>query len=98
MKRFWLSWIEPSEDYRPLTFPPNAAILGWWCSGYGDAAILCAAVEAKSEDAAWKAVAKDWPGTKRKRFCDEKDAEWRPGDRFPLSEWMESRFEKGEQS
>jgi len=94
--RYWLSWYEISEDHRPLTFPPGEAILGWWCSGYDDnASILCAVVEAKSEDAAWEAVAKDWPGPTRKRFCEAKDADWKPGDRFPPSEWMVDRFAKG---
>ena len=31
--RFWMSWIVKEEDYRPLTFPPNEAILGWWNTG-----------------------------------------------------------------
>lgn len=32
--RWWLSWVQTTEDVRPLTDPPNENILGWWCSGY----------------------------------------------------------------
>lgn len=28
--RFWLSWHQPTEDYRPLTDPPVEGVLGWW--------------------------------------------------------------------
>lgn len=68
MNRWWLSWYQPGPDYRPLTYPPNEQILGWWCTGQGgpvagsdvDLFTLCALVEAKTEAAAWKAVRKDF--------------------------------------
>jgi hypothetical protein len=82
--RYWLSWHQPTGDYRPLTYPPNEAILGWWCSGYtnfrrtlvkggeetgADIAVLCALVQADDEDAAKAAIVKDWP--------EAATAEWR---------------------
>lgn len=94
IRRFWLSWEEKSDDHRPLTYPPNEAIIGWWCSGYGDDyATIVAWVEAVDEDAARAAVAKDWPesASSEWRFCEEVERGWRPGDRFPLSTWMQER-------
>lgn len=94
LKRFWISWSQPTEDDRPLTYPPNAAILGWWCSGY-DAdgyATLCAFVQAKSEADAELQVLKDWPEAGPWRFNDERAWDWEPSDRFPLSDWMEERM------
>ena len=93
--RFWLSWYEESEDYRPLTFPPNEAILGWWCSGYcsDDSSTIVALVEAGSEEAAWKAVRLDWPEAVRERFCEAREDSYLPGDRFPLSDWMKERID-----
>jgi hypothetical protein len=47
---YWISWVQPTNDYRPLAYPPHEAILGWWCSGYAeDGATLCAMVTAESE-------------------------------------------------
>ncbi len=97
MKRYWVSWVQPGDDHRPLTFPPNDAILGWWCSGYteSDKAILCALVLALSEELARAAIYMDWPEAKTAnwRFVNERDRDYLPGDRFPLSEWMKARIE-----
>ncbi len=96
MKCFWMSWYQQSEDYRPLTYPPNAAILGWWCSGVRDddegSSILCAAVLAESMELAEAAVHLDWPEAREWRFCSERDLNFLPGDRFPLAAWMAERF------
>jgi len=96
MTRFWLSWTERALDYRPLTYPPNAAILGWWKSGESEdgRAILCAVVESKHEKAAWAAIRKDWPGKKESRFCENRGPFYSmKSDRFPLSDWMVERME-----
>lgn len=98
MKRYWMSWIEHSQDCRPLMSPPNEAVLGWWKSGErtDGAAVLCALVEAHSEAQAMNFIAVDWPisGAIREwRFVEIVDWDWRPGDRFPLSDWMRSRIE-----
>lgn len=101
-QRFWASWLQPTEDYRAVTFPPNEAIIGYWCSGYGsdkdDCAvpILCAVIDAENEEAARTAVLKDWPAWKEWRFIEERNPDFKPGDRFPIdeSEWMQERFNK----
>lgn len=94
--RFWISWVQRTEDYRPLTDPPNRAILGWWCSGYDadDNAVLCAAVEARDALQASVLVFADWPEAMHEtwRFHKPVAAEWRPSDRFPLKPWMIERF------
>lgn len=94
---WWLSWVQPTPDYRPLTDPPNEAILGWWCTGFDseDHAILCAAVIGKTEAAAKKLVAKDWPESRSAswRFCQLLDS-LELSDRFLLSEWAKERFER----
>lgn len=99
--RFWLSWIQPYEDYRPLTDPPHKAVIGWWCSGFdaSDQAILCALVVAPSEDAAKAAIGESWPETKALedwRFCESKRCGWLPGDRFPLTAWERKRASERE--
>lgn len=95
VKRFWISWCQPTDDERPLAYPPNESILGWWNSGMTDAAwTLCAVVESPNEAAAKKAVRKDWPEAEEWRFCREVEEDYQPGDRFPLSNWMKRRFRK----
>lgn len=96
MKHYWISWEQPGDDHRPISFPPNEKVLGWWCSGYtgdGERATLVAMVEASSEDAAKAALADDWPETLdcTWRFAEESDGK-PPGDRFPLVAWMVPRF------
>jgi hypothetical protein len=101
MSLFWLSWEQPTEDYRPLTYPPNEQILGWWCSGSGglddDYFTICAYVEAEGDAEARAAVLKDWPE------AFDRDSDWRifqvrekyqPSDRFPPEDWMLPRLEK----
>ena len=99
-KRFWISWVQPGDDYRPLTYPPNTGILGWWCSGYsGEGSTICAVVEAPNSSDAKAAILKDWPEALELddwRFVEERAKDWRPNDRFPLSEWMEPRFNESE--
>ena len=92
--RFWISWFVAEEDHRPLTYPPNAAVLGWWCTGYdaSDHAILCGLIEAKTEAAAKTAVKKDWPGIAF-RFVQQLSGSGLPlSDRFPLADWMRDRL------
>lgn len=94
LTRYWMSWKERAKDYRPLTSPPNKHILGWWCSGYaGDESYstIVAWVEAKTEAEAKKAIAKDWPGKRQWRFVNPCEPGYVPGDRFPLSDWMQTR-------
>lgn len=96
-KRFWLSWNEKNEDVRPLTFPPNPAVLGWWCTGEaGDDSYstMVAWVEARNESEAKVAVLKDWPGNHEWRFVEECALDWFPNERFPLSDWSKKRISR----
>lgn len=88
----WISWHQPGGDYRPLTYPPNSEILGWWCSGHaGKSATLCALVRADDESEARALVLKDWPEAERWRFCEPRD-NTNVGDRFKPSDWMIERM------
>lgn len=92
---YWLSWHQPTGDHRPLTYPPNPAILGWWCSGYADdTAIICALVEAVDGAEAEAAVLRDWPEAKDWRFNTPKpNAAAVTGGRFPVAHgWMRERI------
>ena len=100
MSKFWISWVQPVDDHRPLTYPPNKAVLGWWCSGEcDDGAVLCALVVARHDADARDAILKDWPEALEAgdwRFFEECDQAWVPGDRFPLSDWMKKRLKAAE--
>lgn len=88
----WISWHQPTEDVRPLTYPPGPKIMGWWCSGsdHDDVPILCAMVKASSEREAKEAVTMDWPEAKRWRFCDARESPV-VGGRFVPTDWMLER-------
>lgn len=94
MSRYWISWNQPTEDCRPLTYPPNPAILGWWCSGYAanGMAQICAVVSADDDDHAATCVMQDWPEAIGWRFINKKPDDFIPGDRFPVSDWMVERL------
>jgi hypothetical protein len=90
---WWISWRQTTADYRPLTFPPNEAILGWWCSGCGDDyATICAMVRADSEKSARAAVKIDWPEAAHWRFCEPRETPMLDGGRFKQEGWMLERF------
>jgi hypothetical protein len=96
MTRYWISWWQPGDDPRPLHFPPKEPrVLGWWRSGSdGERTSICAIVAASVEWTAKAAVAEDWPESvdAEWRFVEQKSADWTPGDRFPLSDWMQPRI------
>jgi hypothetical protein len=95
IRRYWISWWQPGADCRPLHFPPKEhRVLGWWRSGTDDARTsICALVAASTEWTAKAFVAEDWPESidAEWRFVEEKANDWMPGERFPLSGWMEVR-------
>jgi hypothetical protein len=92
--KFWLSWYQPTQDYRPLTYPPNEAIAGWWCSGFAsEGHTICAAVVADSEEAAKAAVNADWPEAENWRFCEERE-KFEFNDRWQIdTEWSKPRLD-----
>ena len=95
-KCFWISWFQPTEDHRPLTYPPNEKIVCWWCTGTrveDNASTLVAFVIGNSEEEAKAAILKDWPEAEEWRFCQEKENK-DLSDRFPLSDWMKERMNK----
>lgn len=69
----------PSEDYRPVTFPPPGP---YWCSGYGsdDEAILVAYVRTEDQ------VREFWPDSSPLHFSDECDGITFTS-RFPEPAW-----------
>lgn len=89
----WISWHQPTEDYRPLTYPPTEAVKGWWCSGYdGDGvATLCALVQSETEGEAQTIVKREWPEAERWRFCEARE-NTDLGDRFQPTGWMVERL------
>lgn len=99
MARFWCSWIQSGSDIRPYSFPPPESILGWWQSGEkaDGSAIICAVVVAMTDSAAMEAITQKtaWPDAGDFRFIERKESDFVPGDRFPLSVWMQPRFAKG---
>lgn len=86
MSLWWISWYQPGEDYRALTWPPPPAILAYWCSGYtgdGSHATVVALVRAPTAaQARAEVVASEaWPDAGEERFCEPRTGP--PGDRFP---------------
>lgn len=97
VKYWWLSWWQPGDDCRPLSSPPNEAVIGWWISGERDnESSICLVVAGADEFEAKRMVAIDWPESvgSEWRFCQERDMRKPMSDRFPLSEWMLERFAK----
>jgi hypothetical protein len=96
MSDYWISWIQGGDDCRPLSYPPNKGIIGWWKTGETDMgdSTLVAWVRARFDSDARDAILIDWPealDTGDWRFFERKSPE--PlSDRFPLSEWMKERI------
>jgi hypothetical protein len=95
MNRYWVSWVQETNDFRPTSFPPGKQILGWWCTGFtsGEDAILCALVSGTCEADAMTAIWREWPEANEWRFFQEVSNDWRPTDRFPIKDWMKERIE-----
>lgn len=95
MNRYWISWYQPTEDFRPLTDPPNPSVLAWWCSGQrmDGQATLVALVTAATESEAQAVILKDWPEVTEWRFNEYCEKDWLPGDRFPITKgWQRERL------
>ena len=95
MKRFWLSLYQDSIDYRPLTYPVADNIKGYWCTGTSnvfdeECSVMCATVDAESEENAFELIKHHWPEytTDYFRFCELQEPDFKPNDRFPIKDWM----------
>lgn len=87
----WISWFQPTEDHRPIKFPPTEKVLGWWCTGDSSKGqTLVALVDAESEEEAKSHILLNWPEVVDWRFCAERDTKTF-NSRFPLQEWMIER-------
>lgn len=94
MNRFWISWIQYTDDPRPVNFPPTPDVLGYWITGedFEGNSTIVALVQADSEDGAKAIVGSDsnWPEAREWnewRFCEKKEKDYIPGDRFPIPAW-----------
>ena len=86
MTRWWVSWWSGNYADEGCTAPPFQV----WESGSRDRnddsdrddVSLCAVVDAADEAAIWRVVARHFPDYEP-RFCNEREADWQPNDRFP---------------
>ncbi len=71
-------FTQPTEDYRPIKFPPPGP---YWCSGYDskDNAILIAYLPSKAKLIDW------WPEAQDDEYTDESEVVF--SDRFPRPDW-----------
>lgn len=87
----WISWFQPTEDYRPVKYPPTAEVLAWWKTGESDThSTLVALVDAESEEKAKEHVLLNWPEVAEWRFCEDKEDKVF-SVRFPVQDWMVAR-------
>ena len=87
MNRYWVSWWSGYYKSEGCTQPPFQI----WNSGERPSGIhrpnrteisFCAVVDSDSENSVWELVKKHFPDYK-KRFCNQKEPDFEPGDRFP---------------
>ncbi len=84
VSRYWVSWWSGYYANEGCTKPPFQV----WISGYRERAdgmdecAICAVIDAEREDEIWEAVHKHFPDCEE-RFCEQKDDDFCPGDRFP---------------
>lgn len=87
----WISWFQPTEDYRPVSYPPTEKVFAWWCTGYTErGATLVAFIDVDDQEQAQHHVKLNWPEAENWRFCEDKNDKTF-GDRFPLEDWMIER-------
>jgi len=96
MIRYWLSFYTPSMEF--------AIYIPWWVCGYrDDDRIVCAAIIAENEEAAWERITRSFDkrsvGRKiERRFANEMEPGWNPfSERFPINEWMRHFWPDGNQ-
>lgn len=88
----WISWYQPTDDHRPVNYPPTEKVLAWWCTGHSAAhgATLVALIDVHNQEQAEHHVKLNWPEAEKWRFCvDKNDKVF--GDRLPVQDWMIER-------
>jgi hypothetical protein len=102
----WISWHQPTDDFRPLHFPPRDEVLGWWKSGNAPNATvgkrgsvvtrLVAMVAADDEKTAREVILHEWPEAEDWMFCCDHEEpfelEYSPYRDSPM--WIRERFRK----
>ncbi|HHN9180003.1 TPA: hypothetical protein ACP63B_002856 [Escherichia coli] len=87
----WISWYQPTADYRPNQYPPTIGVLAWWKTGEGDKGMtLVALVDAETEEAAKEHIRLNWPEASEWRFCEDK-TDKTFSCRYPVQDWMVAR-------
>lgn len=88
MMNYWISWYQPTEDYRPITVPSRDIVVGYWKSGErcsDNASTICAWVKAENEEHAKSIIREYWPEAEEWRFCEESEKDFELSDRFSLN-------------
>ena len=87
VNRYWVSWWSGLYEDEGCSKPPFQV----WVSGYRerrsgakdqDECSMCAVIESDSKDEIWEVVEKYYPDYEE-RFCEERESDFVPGDRFP---------------
>lgn len=87
----WISWYQPTDDHRPINYPPTEKVLAWWKTGESDkGSTLVALVDVDTEISAQESILGNWPEVKDWRFCEEKNDKIF-GSRYPVQDWMIER-------
>jgi hypothetical protein len=76
--QFWVSGSASRRSHLPQEFPPKEMEAG----DEKDDLMLCAVIDAENEEEIWTGIAKHFPDY-APRFCEPKEADYQPGDRFP---------------
>lgn len=88
----WISWYQPTDDHRPVNYPPTEKVLAWWCTGHSaiHGATLVALVDVDDQEQAEYNVKLNWPEAEKWRSCEDKEDKVF-SDRFPVEDWMIER-------
>ena len=94
MARYWVSWwseVQPEEvplDYWVSGYKAKTGLKISELKDMDDdyeipmVSSICAVIDAENEDIVWRGVAKFFSDLEQ-RFCEEREADYSPGGRFP---------------
>lgn len=87
MKRYWVSWEQPTTDDETgeTVLDTAGREIDCWESGWSaddERSMICAVIDAESEQEVWNGIGR-LVGEYTERFCLEKPSDWQPGERFP---------------